>query len=103
MGPLETSVRETISELGSMSGVTRPLAELALILAEQLDMRDGGKTGMGIAANAKELRETLKQMMEVSTGGNAIDDLMEQLKLTDEPVSTPLWHPENSRKADPGA
>ena len=81
MGPLETAIRETVAELAATTGVTRSLAELAYILAERLDRREGGNTGMAIAGNAKELRETLKQMTEVSGASTALDDLLSELKV----------------------
>lgn len=78
-GPLETATRDAIERLGVINGVSRSLAELAIILSRELDSGFKGPTGMAMSANSRELRETLKQMTEVSNGGNALDDLWKRL------------------------
>jgi hypothetical protein len=74
-GPLESATRTAISELDSLEGINRPLAELCIALSQRIDE---GAAGMAVSAIGRELRETLTKMVEESDSGNAIDKLLAQ-------------------------
>jgi hypothetical protein len=89
-GPLETATRTAISEMGELNGINRPLAELCINLSRLMDV---GASGMAASAIARELRETLTQMMEVSDDNSAVRDLLDRLSV---PVLTEV---RNAKKA----
>lgn len=61
-GPVESAVRDDISELGDLVGLEPSLAATAYRLASAVD--DDGEDGRQLPALAKELRATLKALMD---------------------------------------
>lgn len=80
-GPLEAAVRGDVDALGLVSPTARSLAELAFNMARKLD----SGAGMATAAVAKELRDTLNQMVE-QAGDDDGAALLERLSA---PVGNP--------------
>lgn len=74
MGPVETAVREDIEAIGGLVGVEPTLAEMAYRLAVDIDA-GGGDDGRLLPALNKELRATLKQLVEGRPAEDEDDDL----------------------------
>ncbi|MEW1719786.1 hypothetical protein [Streptomyces sp. NPDC093109] len=74
MGPVETAVREDIEAIGGLAGVEPTLAEMAYRLAVDID-GGGGDEGRLLPALNKELRATLKQLLEGRPAEDEDDDL----------------------------
>src|SRR5262245_26933228 len=90
-GPVERAARRYVRDLGDLSDLQRPLAELAYSLARSLD--DGA--GMAAAAIGREYRTTLLTLREVSGDRDAGADLLARL-------SAPLEQSEVPRAVDAG-
>lgn len=74
MGSIETAVREDIEALGGLVGVEPTLAEMAYTLARDID-QGGGEEGRLLPALNKELRATLKQLLDGRPAEDEDDDL----------------------------
>lgn len=74
MGPVETAVREDIEAIGGLVGVEPTLAEMAYRLAADMDA-GGGEDGRLLPALNKELRATLKQLVDGRPAEDDDDDL----------------------------
>jgi hypothetical protein len=74
MGPVETAVREDIEAIGGLVGVEPTLAEMTYRLAADIDA-GGGDDGRLLPALNKELRATLKQLVEGRPAEDEDDDL----------------------------
>jgi hypothetical protein len=74
MGPIETAVREDIEAIGGLLGVEPTLAEMAYRLAQDID-GGGGEDGRLLPALNKELRATLKQLLDGRPAEDEDDDL----------------------------
>lgn len=74
MGPVETAVREDIEAIGGLVGVEPTLAEMAYRLASDID-GGGGEDGRLLPALNKELRATLKQLLDGRPAEDEDDDL----------------------------
>lgn len=74
MGPVETAVREDIEAIGGLVGVEPTLAEMAYTLARDIDS-GGGDEGRLLPALNKELRATLKQLVDNRPAEDEDDDL----------------------------
>ncbi len=72
-GAVEAACRNAVEQMDELTGIQEPLAESAYVLARQID--SGKARGMGAAAVARELRETLAAMKEASGASNALSDL----------------------------
>jgi hypothetical protein len=71
-GDVEAETRAAIADLGDLADVQKALAEVAYVLARELDT---GAKGMAISATAKELRETLAAIKEAADAGDAASQL----------------------------
>lgn len=74
MGPVEHAVREDIEAIGGLVGVEPTLAEMAYTLARDID-HGGGEEGRLLPALNKELRATLKQLLDSRPAEDEDDDL----------------------------
>lgn len=74
MGPVERAVREDIEAIGGLVGVEPTLAEMAFRLAQDID-GGGGEEGRLLPALNKELRATLKQLLDSRPAEDDDDDL----------------------------
>lgn len=74
MGPVETAVREDIDAIGGLVGVEPTLAEMAYRLAREID-GGGGEDGRLLPALNKELRTTIKQLLDGRPAEDDDDDL----------------------------
>lgn len=74
MGSVEQAVREDIDAIGGLVGVEPTLAEMAYRLAADIDA-GGGDDGRLLPALNKELRATLKQLVEGRPAEDEDDDL----------------------------
>ncbi|GGT43421.1 hypothetical protein [Streptomyces purpureus] len=74
MGSVEQAVREDIEAIGGLVGVEPTLAEMAYRLAADIDA-GGGDDGRLLPALNKELRATLKQLVEGRPAEDEDDDL----------------------------
>lgn len=74
MGPVETAVREDVEAIGGLVGVEPTLAEMAYTLARDID-QGGGEDGRLLPALNKELRATLKQLLDSRPAEDEDDDL----------------------------
>jgi len=72
-GPVEAACRSAVASMGDLTGIQSPLAESSYVLARAVDNREG--RGLGAAAVARELRETLMALKEASDAGGASDEL----------------------------
>ncbi|MEU9065460.1 hypothetical protein AB0D60_01000 [Streptomyces sp. NPDC048306] len=68
-GPVETTVRDDVEQLGDLVGVEPSLSEMAYALAREIDA-GGGEDGKQLPSLNRELRQTLAQLLE----GRAADD-----------------------------
>lgn len=68
-GRVEAAVRSDVEQLGDLVGIEPSLAEMAYALAHEIDA-GGGDEGKLLPQLARELRQTLAQLME----GRATDD-----------------------------
>ncbi|MFE7559657.1 hypothetical protein [Kitasatospora sp. NPDC057500] len=73
-GPIEEAVREDIEALGDLLGVEASLAAMAIRLAVELDA-GGGEDGRQVPALNRELRSTLKQLVDGRGVADDDDDL----------------------------
>lgn len=73
-GPVERTVREDIEALGGLVGVEPTLAEMAYRLARDIDA-GGGDDGRLLPQLNKELRATLKQLVDGRPADDDDDDL----------------------------
>ena len=73
-GPVEKTVREDIEALGVLVGVEPTLAEMAFRLARDIDA-GGGEDGRLMPQLNKELRATLKQLVDGRPADDDDDDL----------------------------
>jgi hypothetical protein len=73
-GPIETAVREDIDALGGLVGVEPTLSEMAYRLAYDID-QGGGEEGRLLPQLNKELRTTLKQLVDGRPADDDDDDL----------------------------
>ncbi|MCY0962989.1 hypothetical protein [Streptomyces sp. H27-H5] len=74
MGPVEKAVREDVEAIGGLVGVEPTLAEMAFKLAADMDA-GGGDDGRLLPALNKELRATLKQLVDGRPAEEDDDDL----------------------------
>jgi hypothetical protein len=72
-GDVESACRLAVDQMGDLTGIQSPLAESAYVLARTID--SGKARGMGAAAVARELRETLTTLKEASDAGSSSDRL----------------------------
>jgi hypothetical protein len=72
--------------MDELTGIQKPLAESSYVLARQID--SGKARGMGAAAVARELRETLTTLKEASDAGGASNEL-------DDFLRSPVVNPAN--------
>lgn len=73
-GPVEKTVREDIEALGVLIGVEPTLAAMAFRLARDIDA-GGGEDGRLMPQLNKELRATLKQLVDGRPADDDDDDL----------------------------
>lgn len=83
-GDVESACRVAVDQMGDLTGIQSPLAESIFKLAGAMDRGDG--KGMGAAAIARELRETLVALKEAADAGGASDEL-------DDFLSSPVVNP----------
>jgi len=83
-GAVEAACRAAVDQMGDLSGIQSPLAESSYVLARTID--SGRARGMGAAAVARELRETLMALKGVADVGSAASEL-------DDFLSSPLVNP----------
>lgn len=70
---VEKAVRSDIEELGDLAGVEPTLAATALKLAQAID-QGGGEDGRMLPALTRELRITMKALVDGRGGGEGDDD-----------------------------
>lgn len=70
---VEKAVRSDIEELGDLAGVEPTLAATALKLAQAID-QGGGEDGRMLPALTRELRITMKALVDGRGGGEDDDD-----------------------------
>lgn len=68
-GPIESAVRDDVEALGDLTGVEPSLTAMAVQLAAEMDA-GGGEEGRLLPALNRELRATLKQIIE----GRGVED-----------------------------
>lgn len=73
-GPVEAAVRDDIEALGDLLGVEASLAAMAIQLATEMDA-GGGEDGRLLPALNRELRSTLRQLMDGRGVAEEDDDL----------------------------
>ena len=83
-GDVESACRAAVDQMGDLTGIQSPLAESAYVLARTID--SGKARGMGAAAVARELRETLVALKEAADAGGASNEL-------DDFLSSPVVNP----------
>jgi 16S rRNA G527 N7-methylase RsmG len=76
-GAVEAACRRAVASMDELTGIQEPLAESSYVLARTVD--SGRARGMGAAAVARELRETLVALKEanvVAGASNELDDFL---------------------------
>lgn len=93
-GPIETRVRNDILRMTLRGATVQSLCEIAYNLAKKLDF----DAGMATAAVSKELRETLRLIVEAAENDDDRNDLLSDISTPQ--LSTPMGDWTNTKPSD---